>query len=372
MTEPTMLPPASTLMLPAVIPAMVATEDNWKGKTSPAERRKIQNKLNQRTWMTLLHPHLLTRPGSSIGQRRKQEKQQRQQQQQQLQQSLEAADDADASSSSSSSSSPPPAGALVPSSRSAAALPALAAHDRAGMQLSGQPRKAKDPRTCALRVTLSALAYLGRAARPLTELREEDLDDLYSLFLQRAHELRAGGRRSPPGAGAGCDPAADSLLPLVQFNLFRGLLDNSKTLGISLSMICDDDCVSPYASDPAFAAAARALPAALRPTRTQLAAAHHPWVDLLPLPRLRDNLIGAGPALDEDELCLDMLGTGSAPSDQEGGMILWGEPWDPRNWEVTEDFARRWRWLLEGCEELIASSNYWRAKRGERRMRVKL
>ncbi|KAK2049418.1 hypothetical protein LZ31DRAFT_514312 [Colletotrichum somersetense] len=367
MTEHTMLPPLSTLMRPA-IPAMMPSEDNWKGKTSPAERRKIQNKLNQRTWR----------------QRRKQEKQQQQQQQRQ-----EAAHNPGApspSSSSSMSSSPSsspssqaPTGALVPTSRwaaeaaAAAAPPAFTANgdNDAGMQLSrsGPPRRVKNQRVCALTATLTALEYLGRA-RPLIELREEDMDDLHDLFLQRAYESRA--RRGP---GSGSDPMADSLLPLVQFNLFRGLMENSKTLGITLSMICDDDCISPYGSDPAYGTAAggwaAALPSSLRPTRTQLTAAHHPWLDLLPLPRMRDNLIEAGSALDEDELCLDLIGNGDAPSGQ-GGMILWGEPWDPRSWEVTEEFVERWRWLLEGCGELVASSNYWRAKRGERKMRVKL
>ncbi|EFQ34524.1 uncharacterized protein GLRG_09668 [Colletotrichum graminicola M1.001] len=323
MTEPTMLPPLPTLPRPP-IPEMVSVVDNWKGKTSPAERRKIQNKLNQRIWM----PRSSSRPRHAII---------------------------------------VPVPVLVPVLTDALGRPA---YEDAEMQLSqpGPPRKVKEPRVCVLRATLTALEYLGRA-RPLIELREEDMDDLYDLFLQRAHESRA-----LRGSGSGSGPMADLLLPLVQFNLFRGLMENSKTLGITLSMILDDDCVSPYASDPAYGAGngwAAVLPSALRPTRTQLTASHHPWLDLLPLPRLRDNLIGAGDALGDDELCLDLIGNGDAPSGR-GGMILWGEPWDPRSWEVTEDFVERWRWILEGCGELIVSSNYWRAKRGERRMRVKL
>ncbi|KAK1590476.1 uncharacterized protein LY79DRAFT_590431 [Colletotrichum navitas] len=320
MTEPTMLPPLSTLMRPP-IPEMVPIEDNWKGKTSPAERRKIQNKLNQRIW---------------------------------------------------SKWHAPPAICLCMLMIPSPLVRLSSTHDDAEMQLSrpGPPRKVKDPRGCVLRATLTALEYLGRAG-PLIELREEDLDDLYDLFLQRAHESR--GRR---GSGPGPGPMADLLLPLVQFNLFRGLMENSKTLGITLSMVLDDNCISPYGSDPAYGAGSGdgwvvALPSAMRPTRTQLTVSHHPWLDLLPLPRLRDNLIGAGDSLDDDELCLDLIGNADAPSGR-GGMILWGEPWDPRSWEVTEDFVERWRWILEGCGELIVSSNYWRAKRGERRMRVKL
>ncbi|KAK1710035.1 uncharacterized protein BDZ83DRAFT_591629 [Colletotrichum acutatum] len=241
MAETTTLPHISSLVQPA-IRTVVSSEDNWKGKTSPAERRKIQNRLNQRTW-------------------------------------------------------------------------------------------------------------------------NEDLDDIYQLFLQHAHE----SRRSPSP-----DPMSDSLIPLVQFNLFRGLMENMKTLGITMPMICDDDCVSPFGSDPMYNANTTwNIPYFLKPTETQLTTVHHPWLDFLPLPRMRDNLIKAGDDWDDEALCLDMVGDGDAPSGK-GGMILWGEPWDPHSWEVTEDFVEKWRWILEGCEEIIRSSNYWRAKRGEKRMRVRI
>ena len=47
------------------------------------------------------------------------------------------------------------------------------------------------------------------------------------------------------------------------------------------------------------------------------------------------------------------------------GLIVWGEPWDVERWEVTPGFVGKWRWVLKGCEELIAGSNKWRAKRDE-------
>ncbi|GKT51151.1 uncharacterized protein ColSpa_11332 [Colletotrichum spaethianum] len=343
MVEPATLPPLSSLMQPA-IHGVMSSEDNWKGKTSPAERRKIQNRLNQRTWR----------------QRRKQEK---------LQERQGGAQDASVPSS---SSSPPPAGALVATSRWTTLSAASAAPDGAKtlvyatMPLSRPElhRKKEDARSCGGKVTLMALTYLGRE-RPMTDLQDEDMDDLYHLFLQRAYESRS--RRTPSP-----DPMSDSLLPLVQFNLFRGLMENMKTLGITLEMVCDDECVSPFGSDPIYNVQTEwTLPFFLKPTEMQLTSEHHPWLDLLPLPRMRDNLIKAGQDWNDEELCLDMIGNGDAPSGQ-GGMILWGEPWDPNNWEVTEDFVEKWRWILQGCEEMIRSSNYWRAKRGERRMRVRL
>ncbi|KAK1624337.1 hypothetical protein BDP81DRAFT_438288 [Colletotrichum phormii] len=350
MAESTTLPPLSSLIQPA-IRTVVSGEDNWKGKTSPAERRKIQNRLNQRTWR----------------QRRKAEKQQQRQAK-----TRQSGTDArkPSSSSSSTNSSPPSSGALVASSKWAAALPAATVANDDGtttyvtieMSRPGLYKSKRGERTCAKNTTLMALTYIGRP-RQMADLRDEDLDDLYQLFLQHAHQ----SRRSPSP-----DPMSDLLIPLVQFNLFRGLMENMKTLGITMPMICDDDCVSPFGSDPVYNVnTAWNVPYFLKPTETQLTRVHHPWLDFLPLPRMRDNLIKAGDDWDDEALCLDMIGDGDAPSGQ-GGMILWGEPWDPNSWEVTQDFVEKWRWILEGCEEMIRSSNFWRAKRGEKRLRVRI
>ncbi|KAK1449319.1 hypothetical protein CMEL01_08634 [Colletotrichum melonis] len=346
MAETTTLPHISSLVQPA-IRTVVSSEDNWKGKTSPAERRKIQNRLNQRTWR----------------QRRKAEKQQ----QRQATTRQSGTDERKPSSQPSSSSSLSPPSSIVASSKWAAALPAASvANDNGtttyvtvGMSRQGLCKSKTSSQRSAKYTTLMALKYIGRQ-RQIADIRDEDLDDIYQLFLQHAHESR---RRPNP------DPMSDSLIPLVQFNLFRGLMENMRTLGITMPMICDDDCVSPFGSDPMYNAnTAWNVPYFLKPTETQLTTIHHPWLDFLPLPRMRDNLIKAGDDWDDEALCLDMVGDGDAPSGK-GGMILWGEPWDPNSWEVTEDFVEKWRWILEGCEEIIRSSNYWRAKRGEKRMR---
>ncbi|KAK1513786.1 hypothetical protein CABS01_07192 [Colletotrichum abscissum] len=346
MAETTTLPHISSLVQPA-IRTVVSSEDNWKGKTSPAERRKIQNRLNQRTWR----------------QRRKAEKQQ----QRQATTRQSGTDERKPSSLPSFSSSLSPPSSIVASSKWAAALPAASvANDNGtttyvtvGMSRQGLCKSKTTSQRSAKYMTLMALKYIGRQ-RQIADIRDEDLDDIYQLFLQHAHE----SRRSPNP-----DPMSDSLIPLVQFNLFRGLMENMRTLGITMPMICDDDCVSPFGSDPMYNAnTAWNVPYFLKPTETQLTTIHHPWLDFLPLPRMRDNLIKAGDDWDDEALCLDMVGDGDAPSGK-GGMILWGEPWDPNSWEVTEDFVEKWRWILEGCEEIIRSSNYWRAKRGEKRMR---
>jgi hypothetical protein len=51
-------------------------------------------------------------------------------------------------------------------------------------------------------------------------------------------------------------------------------------------------------------------------------------------------------------------------------MIVWGEPYLLDSWELTPAFVRKWGRLLEGCEELIRSSNRWRESRGEEKLRI--
>lgn len=47
------------------------------------------------------------------------------------------------------------------------------------------------------------------------------------------------------------------------------------------------------------------------------------------------------------------------------GLIVWGEPHTVDSWEATPGFLRKWAWAVVGCEELIESTNRWRAVRGE-------
>ena len=52
------------------------------------------------------------------------------------------------------------------------------------------------------------------------------------------------------------------------------------------------------------------------------------------------------------------------------GLIVWGEPHEMRSWELTPGFLAKWAWEVEGCEELIEMSNYWRMQRGEEPMQL--
>ncbi|KAL4877355.1 hypothetical protein BJY04DRAFT_209959 [Aspergillus karnatakaensis] len=169
-------------------------------------------------------------------------------------------------------------------------------------------------------------------------------------------------------------PRTDLLLHLMQFNFMKALVQNMAVLGLSSEQMVEDDAISPFnLSGPWHADRDyhnhrdfdASLPPCLRATIVQRTVPHHPWLDLLPIPQMRDNLILAGESYDELQLCLDMKGHGRVHADQTG-IIVWSDPWVAAGWEVTESFARSWGWVLRGCEELGRSTDYWRAQRNER------
>ena len=162
---------------------------------------------------------------------------------------------------------------------------------------------------------------------------------------------------------------------LIQVNVFNALARNAAALCVSEDwLLCE--AISPFSlQGPGLGPLAVALtsspscPDSLRPTALQLSVPHHPWIDLLPIPHLRDNIIhaaGVSAVCDEDNLCYDMVEV-SSESDK-ASLIVWGEPWDPRGWEASVAFLRKWGGLLKGCPEILEATNYWRQKRGDTRL----
>ncbi|KAH6974251.1 hypothetical protein BKA56DRAFT_490745 [Ilyonectria sp. MPI-CAGE-AT-0026] len=158
-----------------------------------------------------------------------------------------------------------------------------------------------------------------------------------------------------------------TILPILsQFNLIRALLANMDILGLSPEHM-DKDALSPFNSPDrasTLTAPVARLPDGLRPTNLQCATLHHPWIDLLPVPEMRDNLFRRGlDCFDEKEFCHAIRGR--IPS-HDPGILVWREPWDSSGWEVTESFVRTWSWSITECWGLLRSTNEWRAQRGEK------
>lgn len=167
------------------------------------------------------------------------------------------------------------------------------------------------------------------------------------------------------------DPCADHRLKLIQLNTINGFTRNAAALGFNFDwLICES--ISPFGRDGQSPTPGTepltSAPINLMPTRAQLRTQHHPWLDLFPLPRMRDNLLIAASVItaeDEQRLFDDVMESGGG-GNEWAGLVVWGEPWDPRSWEISIPFLKHWGWIVRGCPEIIASTNYWRSQRGEK------
>lgn len=170
------------------------------------------------------------------------------------------------------------------------------------------------------------------------------------------------------------------LLTLIQYNVLRATLTNMAILAI-LHSAMDAECGLNQILDqiqpplPSPASSPNDLPVSLRPTPLQRRLFHDQapmrpdmlWISSVPSPAMRDNLLLTYGQWDADDLCCDMLGGLYEGFDdvERRGMIVWSDPWQPESWEVTAGFARKWKFLLRGCDELLAATDRWRAGRGE-------
>jgi hypothetical protein len=197
--------------------------------------------------------------------------------------------------------------------------------------------------------------------------------------------------------------SSDHLLHLIQYNVFRALVSNKRTLNTlptdptacPITGPCRDDTTS-FPLNPN-------IPPSLAPTNLQQSRYHSTWINVIPFPRIRDNLIRCEDRFDHWELMQDLIGelmssipapwrrgtpgTATVPEARlpltlssgidndevtagRKGLIVWGEPHEMQSWEATPGFLAKWAWAVEGCEELVEISNYWRMKRGEEPMRL--
>ncbi|KAJ5098766.1 hypothetical protein N7532_005767 [Penicillium argentinense] len=158
--------------------------------------------------------------------------------------------------------------------------------------------------------------------------------------------------------------SSNLLLEVTQFNIVRAMFANAASMGLSLEVLCEDIASSFNIAGPLTLQ----LPPSLQPSTTQKQIIHHPWIDLIPIASLRNSLLLKLESLDEEELCTDLYGL--YDSSPIVGLLVWGEAWDPSAYEVTERVARKWRWILKDCPDLMKSTNYWRKQRGERPLRL--
>lgn len=155
----------------------------------------------------------------------------------------------------------------------------------------------------------------------------------------------------------------DHLIVLVHYNVFRALLTNMSILQLLHSVPAEcGNMIHFTLFDPPST-----LPPNLAPTPLQLSTPHPFWIDIIPLGKLRDNMILAEGSYDNDDMCNDIVGgLWDGFNDCESrGLVAWNNPWEISGWEVSEGFFKKWGWLLKGCREAIEATNHWRSIRGD-------
>ncbi|GAB7349563.1 hypothetical protein MBLNU459_g0258t1 [Dothideomycetes sp. NU459] len=171
--------------------------------------------------------------------------------------------------------------------------------------------------------------------------------------------------------------------------IVQAILSNCSHIGITVDMICDDDAASPFfrpssvtADDSGYnntvdtiQSIFKILKQDVRPIREQITTMHHPFIDVLPFPTLRKNLILSRGIVDDDELYHDLLtglicwgGTDVSRRDRycSSGYVSTGISSDSRSWEARSWFLQKY-WALLGGEdgELVRQSEWWRNMRGD-------
>jgi hypothetical protein len=161
-------------------------------------------------------------------------------------------------------------------------------------------------------------------------------------------------------------PRISQLPLLISLNVTIAVANNATVLGFDRALMCIDEAISPFNLNGPMSPDYNA-PVALQPTEVQKSVLHHPWLDIFPFPKFRDNVILAADAelLDDGELCEDISEI-NWENVERPSLIVWGDASVPHSWEASPWFLRKWGWLLQGCPELIETTNQWRQSRGEK------
>lgn len=113
-----------------------------------------------------------------------------------------------------------------------------------------------------------------------------------------------------------------------------------------------------------------------RPTPLQKLIKHHPIIDLLPWPTVRDKFlqvlslpVGVRPQRAKNDMPNIVMTLIFDMKDAAGGLRVWGQdPFNEDNWEVGQRFFELWWWAFDS--EIVTKSNSLRKDRGEDELRL--
>ena len=124
-------------------------------------------------------------------------------------------------------------------------------------------------------------------------------------------------------------------------NFLSALFDNGDMLGIACgtSFPCKSKPQGPH------------VPASLQPTLLQLSTVHWQWIDRLPFPEARDEMIIQSGNFEEEAFLKDIFNM------QTFELSPGAKPWDPSAYSIAPEFQRKWGWLFPGFSECGTNSN---------------
>jgi hypothetical protein len=173
---------------------------------------------------------------------------------------------------------------------------------------------------------------------------------------------------SGPSATSSDSGFPDSyLLPVHELTLLKAMMRISKRIGCDRQDLWALSCPSPFITGSATPS--EQLPEAWRPTPLQLSVKHHPVIDFLPWPGVRDRILtiltlpdSARPPNAQGGRLAMVNFVYDLEDSAEGVRIYGAQPCDPGSWEVGQVLFERWWFLFD--RDIIATSNRWRQLRG--------
>ncbi|KAK0388558.1 hypothetical protein NLU13_4801 [Sarocladium strictum] len=171
---------------------------------------------------------------------------------------------------------------------------------------------------------------------------------------------------SPSYSSSTTDEFADTyLLPVHELKLLKALLRIAGRVGCTDNLWAletlssfNTNTAPPYDT----------LPEVWRPTAAQIMVPHHPLIDFLPWPSVRDRLLAikslpaeARPTSAGGDMWLLNFAY-DLEDNSEGIRIYGGDPYDPESWEVGQKLFESWWFVFD--RKVVERSNKWRELRG--------
>ncbi|KAF9772913.1 hypothetical protein IL306_009337, partial [Fusarium sp. DS 682] len=154
-------------------------------------------------------------------------------------------------------------------------------------------------------------------------------------------------------------------IPLLQHTLLKAVMRIADRLNLKPDLW---DLAGNSAFNTGTATPASQLPPSWQPTPSQVAIPHHPVLDLLPWPGVRERAIFILSLPDElrpprAQGALAIVNFAYDVEDTAEGVRIYGDdPYDPCNWELGQVMFERWWFLFDNS--IISTSNRWRRARG--------